>query len=217
MQPRDRQTSSSSFWSAEPSPPGTLSGYLLPAIGLIATDVLLTIVIDATTRLNVVQAAEAASKLIGAVGTLSFLGVWIHGFWRRGRVHLDLGPYPNRWVVVGLLAVFGFLGARGNLDKEFLLDVVPVWGFLLMGLLVVASLLEVLGRLQVTEHGVWRFWRLLRFEDLDSYRWSDESDLVLIGKKRLDPVGTVQVPTEHHASLEERLEGAGVPRSDLEL
>lgn len=62
------------------------------------------------------------------------------------------------------------------------------------------------GRLQIRESGIWSYWGLTQWRDIEAYRWKDKSTLVLEheGWFSLPKSGFV-VPPQHRKIFEEYL------------
>jgi len=62
------------------------------------------------------------------------------------------------------------------------------------------------GRLQVLEKGIWQYWRLLRWGKIGSYRWANDSTLVVEAKGPLSLLqGPLPFPPEHKQAVDELL------------
>ena len=137
---------------------------------------------------------------------LGFLGSWIYGRCVRGRILLDCGPHPMRWLFVVNFALFLFSGFRAVSKGTSAPD-----GFSLEALVFASSsgvywLIIAFGRLQVSEHGIWQYWSLLRWSKVGSYRWTDDSTLVLTARGRLSFLrGALPVAPEHRQAVDDLL------------
>jgi len=138
-----------------------------------------------------------ASLIISAeaVCALEFLAVlvqWLYGRCVRGRILLDCGPFPGRRVYLFFFALSEFAGfclvTSGILALDRLsiarLAFASALGMccLFMGF---CCLFMAFGRLQVREHGIWLYWVLLRWSKIGSYRWTDDSTLLVTSSGRL--------------------------------
>lgn len=132
---------------------------------------------------------------------LAFLGSWIYGRCVRGRILLDCGPHPKRGLFIANFALLVFAG----------FSVVAAHGFNLAALALACSLdaywlIIAFGRLQVSEHGIWQYWGLLRWSKVGSYHWADDSTLLLTPRGRISLLrGALPVAPEHRHSVDELL------------
>ena len=139
---------------------------------------------------------------------LLFLGTWLYGLSAGGRVLLDCGPHPTRFLFLINAALFlamGFGGTfAGNSFSRSLAIASPVLG-VSFGIywLIMAS-----GRLQIRESGLWLYWGLLRWEKIESCRWSGDSTLMVKAKTRLPFLGrgALPVPPEDKQAIDELLQ-----------
>jgi hypothetical protein len=139
---------------------------------------------------------------------LLFLGTWLYGLNTGGRVLLDCGPHPTRFLFLMNAVLFMAMGFGGSfvgssLSKSFAI-VSPVLG-ISFGIywLIMAS-----GRLQIREGGLWQYWGLLRWDKIESCRWSGDSTLMLKAKTRFPFVGrgALPVPPEDKQAINELLQ-----------
>ena len=139
---------------------------------------------------------------------LLFLGTWLYGLNAGGRVLLDCGPHPTRVLFLINAALFLAMGLGGtllgsSLSKSFAIAS-PVFG-ISFGIywLIMAS-----GRLQIREGGLWQYWGLLRWDKIESCRWSGDSTLMVKAKTRLPFLGrgALPVPPEDKQAINELLQ-----------
>ena len=139
---------------------------------------------------------------------LLFLGTWLYGLNAGGRVLLDCGPHPTRVLFLINAALFLAMGFGGtllgsSLSKSFAIAS-PVFG-ISFGIywLIMAS-----GRLQIREGGLWQYWGLLRWDKIESCRWSEDSTLMVKAKTRLPFLGrgALPVPPENKQAINELLQ-----------
>jgi hypothetical protein len=133
-----------------------------------------------------------------------FLGTWLSGRNAGGSVLLDCGPHPSRALFLLNAVLFLVMGVAGgfaaaSVSRPFGIAG-PVFG-VLFGIywLIMAS-----GRLQVREGGLWQYWGLLRWEKIDSCRWSEDSTLLVQAKALLPFLGrgALPVPPEDKQAIE---------------
>jgi hypothetical protein len=128
---------------------------------------------------------------------LAFLGTWLYGVRAKGRILLDCGPHPMRWlfvanglffVTIGIAMVFATAG--------------PMFSFVFGAYWLIMAF----GRLQVTENGIWQYWGLLRWRKISSYRWADDNTLLVTPRARLLFLrGALPVPPEHKKAVDSLL------------
>jgi hypothetical protein len=154
--------------------------------------------------------------VIGAFGVflvvvfVAFFGSYARDMATRGRLILDCGPHPTRWLFLLNAALFLGLGALGELAG------LPRRVSVVLG--VVFGLYWVIlstGRLQVRENGLWQYWGLLHWDRVASYRWANDATLILRGRGLLNFLqGALPVPPEHQAELKAEL-ARHAPADDL--
>jgi len=155
----------------------------------------------------------AAFAVLWILSLLAFLGTWLYGRMTAGRLLLDCGPQPMRTlflIVAGLYLIMGSMerGAAPPLSSAFpiprLMFDVSFAGF---------CLILATGRLQLRENGIWGYSSLLRWDRIGSYRWANDSTLVV---RRRGPLGffkgALAVPPEHREAVEGLLRQASSGR-----
>ncbi|MBT5706273.1 MAG: hypothetical protein HOI66_08120, partial [Verrucomicrobia bacterium] len=128
--------------------------------------------------------ASANSRLILTWGAIIvFFATWTHDVSNSGNILLDCGPPPARWMLV--LSVFwssmialgcayrkpSFLGGD-SLDS------------LIFASLTLVLLTGAQGRLQFSEHGLWTYSGLVRWQKIESYCWEDNYTLFITLRNR---------------------------------
>jgi hypothetical protein len=67
-----------------------------------------------------------------------------------------------------------------------------------------------LGRLQLTENGIWQYWSLLKWDNIASYAWQgDTRPTLMLQTKSKYPIlgrGALPVGPEHRDAISELLE-----------
>ena len=103
------------------------------------------------------------------------------------------------FLIMGLTMSFSL----GSLSKP-LAFVGPVFG-VSFG---VYWLIMATGRLQIREGGLWQYWALLRWDKIESLRWSGDSTLLVKAKSRLPLLGrgALPVPPEQKQAINELLQ-----------
>jgi hypothetical protein len=132
---------------------------------------------------------------------LAFLGSWIYGRCVRGRILLDCGPHPKRRLFFANFALIVFVGFSALAADGFNLAALAFASSLDAYWLIIAF-----GRLQVSEHGIWQYWGLLRWSKVGSYHWADDSTLLLTARGQISLFrGALPVAPEHRQAVDELL------------
>ena len=200
----------STAWSQGAKNASMMMAAMLVVWGLITTAVMLIF------EQPVFRAAGIAWGVLCVLALVAFVASWFYGRSAAGRVLLDCGPHPTRWLFVVNAVLFLVMGMSFGLDPLFrLLDApdansLSAWfgiGLPVM-LLVFVPYWFVLasGRLQMREAGIWQYWGLLRWEKIASYRWASDATLMLRGKALFGVFqGALPVPPEQKQVVEELL------------
>lgn len=129
----------------------------------------------------------------------------------RGAVLLDCGPHPafgRPTEVLGLLGIsalisgllgFAYFAEHASDDmpdltttaRQGCLFLIPLLAVMLV--LLSPSLMLTLGHCQIREHGVWAYFRLLRWEKIEYCKWEFGCTLIVQVKSRIPSFGTVRV------------------------
>jgi hypothetical protein len=155
---------------------------------------LLAKLISVVLHWTLAQSFFAAWAVLWSLVFTLFLGTWLYGLNAGGRVLLNCGPHPTRVLFLinaVLFLIMGFGGSFvGSSLSKSLAFVSPVLG-VSFGIywLIMAS-----GRLQIREGGIWQYWALLRWDKIESCRWSGDSTLMLKAKTRLPFLGRGALP-----------------------
>lgn len=149
------------------------------------------------------NAQQIAFVVVLVIGVLTFLATWIYGRAIAGRVLLDCGPYPNRWIHWVLGIIFGLLCLLPPNSPSELFSLHGPW----LGIIVMVTffLVAVLGRLQVRENGIVAYWSLLRWKKIASYQWAEDCTLLITKKRRLSLRVALSVPPEQKDAVDELL------------
>ncbi len=137
-----------------------------------------------------------------------FTGTWLYALNAGGRILLDCGPHPTRFLFLMNAALFVAIGLGGtfvgNSFSRSIAIASPVLG-ISFGIywLIMAS-----GRLQIRAGGLWQYWGLLRWDKIESCRWSGDSTLTLKAKTRFPFLGrgALPVPPEDKQAVNELLQ-----------
>lgn len=176
---------------------------LLCGIGVVVSWCIIAVAVWQFSGQPLLDSFGVAFAVLWGLTFLVFLGTWLYGRTTAGRVLLDCGPHQTRWLFLINAILFLVMGVLGgswatSVSKAFGI-VGPVFGMSFAAYwLVMAS-----GRLQVRESGIWAYWGLLRWAKIGSYRWADDSTLVVRSKVAFSLMqGALPVPTEHRQSVD---------------
>jgi hypothetical protein len=140
------------------------------SVGLLVVCSAVALVLSLFVHRGLSELLRIVFSAVWGLTLLASLGAWLYGWRAKGRILLDCGPHPMRWLFV--------------VDGLF---------FLIMAL----------GRLQVTENGIWQYWGLLRWRKIASYRWADDNTLSVTPRAgSLLLRGALPVPTEHTKAVD---------------
>jgi hypothetical protein len=176
---------------------------LVCVIGVVLTWLALAVLFSFVLRQSVLQSFRIAFAVVWAVTFLSFLTTWLYSRLRRGRILLDCGPHPTRWLFVVNSFLFILVGTGGVFGSTADAISIPRLAFPIS--LGVFCLIMAFGRLQVTERGIWQYWGLLPWSKVGSYRWADDSTLLITPKARFSLRGALPVPPEHKQAVDDIL------------
>ena len=139
---------------------------------------------------------------------LLFLGTLVYGLRTGGRVLLDCGPHPTRALFLLNAAIFPIMGLTMSFSLGSLSKAPPFFGPLFGVSFGVYWLIMATGRLQIREGGLWQYWALLRWDKIESLRWSGDSTLLVKAKSRLPLLGrgALPVPPEQKQAINELLQ-----------
>ena len=151
-------------------------------------------------RQSVAQSFRIAFSVVWAVTFLTFLGTWLYSRLSRGRILLDCGPHPTRWLFIVNFFLFILVGTGGVFSSTA--DGLSILRLTFAISLGVFWLIIAFGGLQVTDRGIWQYWGLLRWSRVGSYRWADDSTLLITPKRRFLLRGALPVPPEHRQAVD---------------
>lgn len=145
-----------------------------------------------------------AFAVLWGLVALAFLGTWLYGRGAGGGVLLDCGPIPMRHLFLMnavLFPVMGLTSAATSESKAVAISSAVFWILFAAYWLIMAT-----GRLQVRENGILRYCSLLRWGRIASYRWANDSTLLVKGKGLLSWFeGALPVPPEQKQAFQELL------------
>jgi hypothetical protein len=144
--------------------------------------------------------------LVGVI-LFTFVLTWLCSRNAGGRVLIDCGPHPTRWVFLFEAGLFALLGASGNLPLAGSL-MAPRVASAFFGLVFgIFWLVMATGRLQLREGGLWQYWGFLPWRKLESFSWNPDSTLVIKvkGPFALLRHGALPFPPEYRQDVEKAL------------
>jgi hypothetical protein len=144
--------------------------------------------------------------LVGVI-LFTFVLTWLWSRNAGGRVLIDCGPHPTRWVFLFEAGLFALLGASGSLPLAGSL-MAPRVASAFFGLgFGVFWLVMATGRLQLREGGLWQYWGFLPWRKLESFSWSSDSTLLVTVKGRFALLrhGALPFPPEYRQDVEKAL------------
>jgi hypothetical protein len=138
-----------------------------------------------------------------------WLGAWLYGRAVRGKVLLDCGPHPTRWLffVEGLFfVVLGVFPATGMFSFLSISETFEIGGLIFCFSFAFYWFVMATGRLQIRENGIWAYWSLVRWDRIGRYRWSPDGTLILRSKGFFSFMqGALPVPREHENDVDDLL------------
>lgn len=183
-----------------------LENALICGVGALLTWLAFAFIISLVLSQSISASFRPAFLSMWGLAFFGFIGSWIYGRCVRGRILLDCGPHPKRWLFVCYVVLFAFIGFRTASTATSAPD-----GFSIAGLPLVSSfgvywLIIAFGRLQVSEHGIWLYWGMLSWSKVGSYQWADDSTLLLSTRGRLSFLrGALPVAPEHRQAVDDLL------------
>lgn len=179
---------------------------LICGVGVLLAWLAFAFIISLILSQSVSTSFRPAFLTVWGLAFLAFIGSWIYGRYARGRILLDCGPHPKRWLFVLNLVLFAFIGFRTASTATSAPDGFSIGGLVLASSFGVYWLIIAFGRLQVSEHGIWQYWSLLRWSKVGAYRWADDSTLLLTTRGRLSFLrGALPVAPEHRQAVDDLL------------
>jgi hypothetical protein len=139
-------------------------------------------------------------------------GVLAYGRRGRGRVLLDFGPdrLRNLFLSVSLLCLIA--GAMSGAEAAMNLSSHNLQGLftaVMQIALAIMFLIRGIGRVQITEKGIWQNSSLHRWDQIGSYRWENESTLLTVKGQGLASF-TLPVPSERKQAVQDLLTEHGL-------
>ena len=132
--------------------------------------------------------SESALGLAAVIAFLGMVGQWLYSLGSRGRILLDCGPqkFAARFSAV-LIAVLMLIA---SLLSTFFS---PLFTIFYISISIV-FLITGLGRFQIRENGIWKEGILVRWNKIDSYRWMNDSTLLIERKGFWSFIPGVRIP-----------------------
>jgi hypothetical protein len=169
----------------------------------------------ALTALSLVASIGMVGAFVGVLSYTAFLALWFRDRKRRGATLLDCGPHPMKWFFLVFSIVLPLMSL--SLISLMMIDASErtAWTFVAPATMLLQGpffAIMGLGRLQVTELGLWQYWGLLPWAKIDSVNWAADSTLHIQTTSRFAPLsrGALVVPPEHREAIAEFLAQRGV-------
>ncbi len=162
-----------------------------------------TYALVALTDLSLVASIGRVGAFMAVLSYTAFLVLWLRDRNRRGDTLLDCGPHPAKWGFVMLAIVLPLMSLSVMLldssERNAWAWVVPATMLLQGPFFAIMGL----GRLQVTEHGLWQYWGLLPWAKIGSVNWAPDATLHIQTTFRFAPLsrGALAVPPEHREAI----------------
>jgi hypothetical protein len=141
-----------------------------------------------------------ALAVFWGASSLGFFGAWLSGRANAGRVLLDCGPRPLRTMslIAAGVAVIEVVDALKKSSPSQ-----HIYKPLLWASSAALFLISGTDRLQIRENGIWAYSSLLRWKQIGSYRWLENSTLIvrrkgLLGSSKV----TLPIPAKHRQTVE---------------
>lgn len=139
---------------------------------------------------------------------IAYFSIWLYQINRSGAVLLDCGPAPGRLIFLICAGFSAYNGIGGTYESHSgIIGGFPGGGnaFWLTASAFYASM--AFGRFQIRENGIWQFSGLVRWDQIESYRWEGKTDstLMIHAKTRFPFLGrgALPVPIEHKDAVDE--------------
>lgn len=122
---------------------------------------------------------DVASSMLAWSAILACFGMWFYDRSVAGRVLLDCGPQPVRWLLLISASILLGRGVLGGFSAWSASATSSTDSPVLSILLGVFFLYMATGRLQFRENDIWAYLHLVPWSQVDSYRWANDSTLVV--------------------------------------
>ncbi len=203
------------------SPAATAARNMLVAgTGLLLAWSVLGLLFLAATPLNGRAALGGAFLALAAAVAATTLWFTARGLRARGQTLLDCGAHPMQplgWIMAAGAVLLGAMSLMALVWSGPLAAGSP-------GAMVFVALCGVgfaLGRLQVTEHGVWSYWGFVPWSRIEAWE-PGQGTVILITRRSPGVRGLLEsssnlahlsVPPQHRDAFTEHLERRGIPRA----
>jgi hypothetical protein len=208
--PNDRRLQREKPMPAQMTATAWRQGFKNASVVLIAVmaiwAVLFAIVIRVT-GLSLRDSAGVAFAVFAGATLILFLATWLRSRSQAGPVLLDCGPHPSRALFYVNAVLFPIMGTMIGLAQFGHWPAAAIAAPLLGLGFSAYWIIMARGRLQVRENGLWQYWGLLRWNRIASYRWADDSTLLIRSTGPLSMLqGALPVPPEYQERVNELLE-----------
>jgi len=179
-------------------------------LGILASWALFTAAIFVIFKQPVSVSAKTGLGLGFGLPLIPLFLVWVYSKATAGPLVLDCGAHPHRgllWMQVVMWLCFTYSNVYAinaypeRLDRWGAISMTALSVFL--ALLAVGAVVVAVSRLQVREHGLWLFWRLLRWKRMESYTWEEDcllfrvrTGLPFLGRAAVAVPGEIKPPLE---------------------
>lgn len=191
------------------------SNALVCLVGLVLVILVITLAIRSVFEWSFQHSIGAAFGVLWVFILVAFVGGWLHGKSKAGRLVLDCGQHPTKGLFLVQAAIWTIVAALlpvVNVGEPFLGK-----NDLQIRILVALALapsgffwfIMAFGRLQILENGIWQYVGLLKWDRIESYDWQGEEKRTLMIKARTKlPFlgrGAMPFPLEHRDAVDELL------------
>jgi hypothetical protein len=182
---------------------------IICGIGVLGVIGILTFGISTLTGRSFRDSGAIAFAVFWVATFAAFVLTLLIGRAKRGAIVLDCGHHPTRALFLFNAVIFAFLGLAGGFASNAF-DTLGIASALFGITFSVYWLLMSFGRLQIVENGIWQYWSLLKWQQIESYEWHGGADatLMLQTKTKLPFLGrgALPVPAEHKEAVSGLLE-----------
>lgn len=182
---------------------------IICGIGVLGVIGILTFGISALTGRTLRDSGAIAFAIFWVAIFAAFVLTFLVGRGKRGAILLDCGHHPTRALFLFNAVIFAFLGLGGGFASN-VFDTLGSASALFGITFSVYWVLMSFGRLQIVENGIWQYWSLLKWQQLESYEWQGDANATLKLQTKTKLLflgrGALPVPAEHKESVSELLE-----------
>lgn len=182
---------------------------IICGIGVLGVIGILMFGISTLTGRSLRDSGAIASAIFWIAIFATIVLTFLIGRAKRGAIVLDCGHHPTRALFLFNAVIFAFLGLAGGFASDAF-DTLGIastlYGITFSAFWVLMSF----GRLQIVEDGIWQYWSLLKWQQIESYELQGGADATLMLQTRTKlPFlgrGALPVPAEHKEAVSELLE-----------